>query len=488
MGIYFFPPPALVNTFSSQKMRKLFLVLCTPDLIVTVFQPGVQSLLFDSRLLSAWSNLREIDFRLFLFNYGVFYLSCTSLLDLTGIHSESNRSIPQAIFQLYYTASFLKTEIASTEEKAATGEMCCCCHIWPSSISCKWLVQIVPVYFCMINSFGRVIYSVNRHSPFFKNAFFSFSTYHPIASLLSLELAFLQHGWRFYCDSDFAGNNSEENKRRPQNGCVALQGSAPVLWGSKVSSVAFAHPDIGEAHADISSGAAEVYAAANATFEFLHLSYIVSEMHNIDFPKPITLEMDNSTAECFANNSAFKSRLKHIDTRNIGWRRYETRIFWSHSTLTQRTTWLISLPKFCPKIPSRRDLVVLVYVDDILADGKEEDIKWFFDKLDKRFDCKDDEWLTAETPLDFLGMQISMDDKNIYMSMETYVEKMLNIMGMSDTNPKDTPMTHEITDLSPLPAHLHKLFMTGVGCVGWCVNTVRMDILDTALQALVLEG
>ena len=59
-----------------------------------------------------------------------------------------------------------------------------------------------------------------------------------------------------------------------------------------------------------------MYAAANATFEFLHLSYIVSEMHNIDFPKPIfTLEMDNSTAECFANNSAFKSRLKHIDTR-----------------------------------------------------------------------------------------------------------------------------------------------------------------------------
>ena len=38
-------------------------------------------------------------------------------------------------------------------------------------------------------------------------------------------------------------------------------------------------------------------------------------MHNIDFPKPITLEMDNSTAECFTNNSAFKSRLKHIDTR-----------------------------------------------------------------------------------------------------------------------------------------------------------------------------
>ena len=104
------------------------------------------------------------------------------------------------------------------------------------------------------------------------------------------------HGWRFYCDSDFATNVWEDNKRRSQNGYVAMQGSAPVMWGSKVSSVAFAHPEIGEAHADISSGAAEVYAAANATFEFLHLSYIVDEMHNVDFPKPMVLDMDNSTA------------------------------------------------------------------------------------------------------------------------------------------------------------------------------------------------
>ena len=119
-----------------------------------------------------------------------------------------------------------------------------------------------------------------------------------------------------FCDSDyFAGNNADENKRRSQNGYVAMEGSAPVLWGSKVSSVAFAHPDIGEAHADISSGAAEVYAAANATFEFLHLSYIIDEMHNIDFPKPIVLQMDNTTAECFTNNIAFKSKLKHIDCR-----------------------------------------------------------------------------------------------------------------------------------------------------------------------------
>ena len=100
-----------------------------------------------------------------------------------------------------------------------------------------------------------------------------------------------------------------------QNGYLAMQGTAPVTWGSKVSSVAFAHPDIQEAHADISSGAAEVYAAANATFEFMHLSYIVEEMGNVPFPKPMILDMDNTTAECFVNNSCFKSKLKHIDVR-----------------------------------------------------------------------------------------------------------------------------------------------------------------------------
>ena len=77
-------------------------------------------------------------------------------------------------------------------------------------------------------------------------------------------------GWQFFSDSDFAGNTEIQNKRKSRSGFIALLNGAPVLWGSKLSSVCFAHPDIGEARADISSGAAEVYAAGNATFEFLH--------------------------------------------------------------------------------------------------------------------------------------------------------------------------------------------------------------------------
>ena len=73
--------------------------------------------------------------------------------------------------------------------------------------------------------------------------------------------------WQFFCDSDFAGNAEEQNRRRSQNCLIATCDGAPVLYGSKVSSVAFAHLDIGEAHADTSSGANEIYAAGNATLE-----------------------------------------------------------------------------------------------------------------------------------------------------------------------------------------------------------------------------
>jgi hypothetical protein len=124
----------------------------------------------------------------------------------------------------------------------------------------------------------------------------------------------LNDSWEFYVDSDFAGNSETQNRRRSQIGILALQNGFPVYWCSKVSSVAFADTDIGEAHPDTSSGAAEVYGAGNNTYEFLFLSHVAEEM-NIDFPRPFKIQMDNAAAECFAKGTAFKSKLKHIDCR-----------------------------------------------------------------------------------------------------------------------------------------------------------------------------
>ena len=120
--------------------------------------------------------------------------------------------------------------------------------------------------------------------------------------------------WEFYCDSDHSGDSETQNKRRSQNGIIATLTTAPAFWASKVTSIAFAHLAIGVAHADTSSGAVEICCAGNAANEVIHLSYVADNMR-LHFPKPAKLKLDNSTAEVFANNSAFKSKLKHIDTR-----------------------------------------------------------------------------------------------------------------------------------------------------------------------------
>ena len=106
--------------------------------------------------------------------------------------------------------------------------------------------------------------------------------------------------------------------------------------------------------------------------------------------------------------------------------------------------------------------MVLVYVDDILADGPEDSIKWFFDQIADRFECKDDQWLTPETPIDFLGMDISMDANNVYMSMGNYIAKALQgLEALGITNHEvSTPMDEEITDLTPLPKELDKVTST----------------------------
>ena len=120
--------------------------------------------------------------------------------------------------------------------------------------------------------------------------------------------------WNFFSDTDHGGNSEPQNRRRSQNGTLVLENDAPVLWLSKVSSVAFAHPDIGEAHADMSSAAVEIFGAANATFECLYQSYIADEM-GIELPLPIILQIDNAAAETFINASGGRSKLKHIDCR-----------------------------------------------------------------------------------------------------------------------------------------------------------------------------
>ena len=67
-------------------------------------------------------------------------------------------------------------------------------------------------------------------------------------------------------------------------------------------------------HPDVSSAAAEIYAASVALSEVLHLSYICDEIGD-PMDLPVRIQVDNAAAIAFASDRVRRSKLKHIDVR-----------------------------------------------------------------------------------------------------------------------------------------------------------------------------
>ena len=59
------------------------------------------------------------------------------------------------------------------------------------------------------------------------------------------------------------------------------------------------HLAVNELHADVSSAAAEIYAASVALSRLMHMSYVCDKMGQ-EFPMPIEIGVDNATAITFA--------------------------------------------------------------------------------------------------------------------------------------------------------------------------------------------
>jgi len=138
--------------------------------------------------------------------------------------------------------------------------------------------------------------------------------------------------WRMYSDSDQSSCTDPANKRRSRLSFMATKRSTPIMWGSKTTKTSMGpnldgfgvshegldkptcHPDMSELHADISSAAAEIFAASVALNELLHLGYVTSEL-GLAYPQPILLEVDNATAITFSKDQVRRSKLRHIDCR-----------------------------------------------------------------------------------------------------------------------------------------------------------------------------
>ena len=125
-----------------------------------------------------------------------------------------------------------------------------------------------------------------------------------------------------------------------------------------------------------------------------------------------------------------------------------------------------------------RDLLLLLFVDDVLADGEQADVEWIFDLLATRFECKDADYITPDTPQDYLGMNVHMDADYIYLSMATYITNACKVLNIDDKGRSfKTPISQPIdTESPPLPIQEKKTFLTGLGMLGWLAQTVRPDV------------
>ena len=126
-----------------------------------------------------------------------------------------------------------------------------------------------------------------------------------------------------------------------------------------------------------------------------------------------------------------------------------------------------------------RGLVLLLYVDDILADGESADVEWPFQLLADRFNCKDPEYLTIDSELDYLGMNLSMDQDNMYLDMEKYIDNACASIEVTETGrTPETPMSAPIDADSLVKCTPQQVreFLTALGMLGWLANTVRMDV------------
>ena len=127
-----------------------------------------------------------------------------------------------------------------------------------------------------------------------------------------------------------------------------------------------------------------------------------------------------------------------------------------------------------------RDMVNLCYVDDNFIDGEEDDIHWAHERIKERFDCNELEMIPVDgTPIDYLGMAVSMDGHRTYVSMEKYIDYALESLGWTSLKVAQTPIRRQINpegDSPKLPSHLQSKFHTANGMLGWLQLTGRPDV------------
>jgi len=123
-----------------------------------------------------------------------------------------------------------------------------------------------------------------------------------------------------------------------------------------------------------------------------------------------------------------------------------------------------------------RNLLLIIYVDDMIIAGRDEAaMKTFHESLAQHFKLK-----LFETPKKFLGFEISRDweSKTITLTQQKYIEGVLSKFNMSGCKESATPMqsTCRLRLLDTEQAFDATIYQAAIGCLNYAYVTTRLDI------------
>jgi len=128
-----------------------------------------------------------------------------------------------------------------------------------------------------------------------------------------------------------------------------------------------------------------------------------------------------------------------------------------------------------------RNLLVLTYTDDVMALGPDKHVRDFMAKLHRRFECKPEEYLSEDHPIDFIGMDLCKDSQCLYISMQRYIQRMITVLDIDvDVSYPNVPISSPIdTSTRPLNQDERSWLLQCLGCLGWVSITSRLDLRYT---------
>jgi hypothetical protein len=134
-------------------------------------------------------------------------------------------------------------------------------------------------------------------------------------------------------------------------------------------------------------------------------------------------------------------------------------------------------------VNASRRIIMCCHVDDpMVISESAEDEEWIHDEINSEFETNGINRLTPWTPIDYLSMRLTVDEKNVLrVDNSAKITKFLTDAGMENCNPSEVPLTSDrlitcLKDATPLNAQQVTEYQAHIGKYNWLVATTHATL------------